>query len=281
MDDGFFVKENDCPTTFEGYTLLLPCVSVGNVPQLALDLLVNTAALPRVGWIKDDHLLPVVGGDAFDHTHQSGTLHCAAEVFVSEEDKLLVLQIRSPGAKGKGKRFVEQLIRWIKRCKFELTMLLTSSQAHERRDIQLSGSLFRFLLAVKSSRLFEKLHTELGWIPMEPRSPSLDVLDSSGTIQAVPSTDGLLDFSLVYLPGGGWAKHFYKECISENVQLILTGMFCSQGDNIHDAVTMATHANQFLRLPVGMKSDHSHEHKWKAPSYWKHMYGNPQPSVLY
>ena len=193
MDDGFFVKENDCPTTLEGYTLLLPCVSVGNVPQLALDLLVNTAALPRAGWIKDDHLLPVVGGDAFDHAHQSGTLHCAAEVFVSEEDKLLVLQIRSPGAKGKGKRFVERLIHWIKQCKFELVILLTSSHAHERRDIQLSGSLFRFLLAVKSSNLFHKLHTELGWIPLEPRSASLDALDSTDTVQAVPSTDGLLD----------------------------------------------------------------------------------------
>ena len=52
---------------------------MGNVPQLALDLLINTLVLPRVGWIKDNHLLPVVGSDAFDHTDQSGTLHCTAE----------------------------------------------------------------------------------------------------------------------------------------------------------------------------------------------------------
>lgn len=52
---------------------------MGNVAQLALDLLINTLVLPRVGWIKDSVLLPMVGGDAFDHTHQSGTLHCAAE----------------------------------------------------------------------------------------------------------------------------------------------------------------------------------------------------------
>ena len=289
MDDGLFVNENGCPTTFEGYRLLLPSVSVGNVPQLALDLLINTATLPRVGWIKDDHLLPVVGGDAFDHEHRSGILHCAAEVFVSEGDKLLIVQIRSPVAKSKGKRFMERLIHWIKQCKFELVILLTSSQAHERRDIQLSGSLFRFLLAIKSSSLFQKLHTELGWIPLEPRSASLAVLDSTGTTQLIPSADGILDLSLVYLPGGGWAKHFYKECISESIQLVLIGMFCSQGDNVHDAVAMATHANQLLCLPVRnsgfvghtKSGDSSSVQNWKAPSYWKCMYGNPQPSNLY
>ena len=39
----------------------------------------------------------------------------------------------------------------------------------------------------------------------------LDVVDSTGTTQALSDTGGVLDFSLVHLPGGGWAKHFYKE----------------------------------------------------------------------
>ena len=56
-----------------------PCISVGNVGQLAVDLLINSLRLGRVGYLHDPSLLPLVGNDAFDHTPQSGHLHTAAE----------------------------------------------------------------------------------------------------------------------------------------------------------------------------------------------------------
>lgn len=52
---------------------------MGNVPQLTVDLYINTLKLPRVGYLEDDSLLPVVGNDAFDHTRPSGHLHTSAE----------------------------------------------------------------------------------------------------------------------------------------------------------------------------------------------------------
>ena len=56
-----------------------PCVSVGNVAQLTVDLLINTLKLVRVGYLDDDSLLPLVGNDAFDHTRPAGHMHTAGE----------------------------------------------------------------------------------------------------------------------------------------------------------------------------------------------------------
>ena len=44
-----------------------------------MDLLVNTLQLPRVGYLNDPAILPLVGNDAFDHTQPSGYLHTSAE----------------------------------------------------------------------------------------------------------------------------------------------------------------------------------------------------------
>ena len=66
-----------------GYTLsagcvsLQPCISVGNVGQLAVDLLINTLRLPRAGHLHHLSLLPLAGSGAYSHT--SGLLHTAAE----------------------------------------------------------------------------------------------------------------------------------------------------------------------------------------------------------
>jgi len=56
-----------------------PCISVGNVAQLSVDLVVNTLKLSRVGYICDTSLLPLVGNDPFDHTGSAGHLHTAGE----------------------------------------------------------------------------------------------------------------------------------------------------------------------------------------------------------
>ena len=54
-----------------------PCVSVGNVAQLASDLLINTLKMERVGHLYDQCLLPLVCQSAFDHN--TGELSTGAE----------------------------------------------------------------------------------------------------------------------------------------------------------------------------------------------------------
>ena len=59
------------------YSSEQPCVSVGNVAQLAVDLFINSLQLSRVGHLHHASVLPLVGSSAFSHT--SHCLHTAAE----------------------------------------------------------------------------------------------------------------------------------------------------------------------------------------------------------
>lgn len=54
-----------------------PCVSVGNVAQLTVDVIINTLQLARVGHLHHPSLLPLVGSAAYSHT--THCLHTAAE----------------------------------------------------------------------------------------------------------------------------------------------------------------------------------------------------------
>lgn len=45
--------------------LFQPALSIGNVGQLAADLLVSSMGTERVGYLDDPHVLPCVGNDAY------------------------------------------------------------------------------------------------------------------------------------------------------------------------------------------------------------------------
>ena len=93
--DDFFISVESAQPDITGYNLILvsqwicwffyllfftqPCVSVGNVAQLTIDLLINSLKLQLLGWINEDAILPVVGNDAFAHTGATGNLHTASE----------------------------------------------------------------------------------------------------------------------------------------------------------------------------------------------------------
>lgn len=137
MMDSFFVAVNNdvqiVDHQWDGYTLLLPCVSVGNVPQLALDLQIssllktssaqNDKDLKLVGYIRSSNVHPFAGPDPFSlhgpllATSIQGlreffclpfcswcttliltlqTFLFTLPVFVSEAKKLVVIQQRSP-----------------------------------------------------------------------------------------------------------------------------------------------------------------------------------------
>mmetsp|Transcript_16729 Transcript_16729/g.52705 ORF Transcript_16729/g.52705 Transcript_16729/m.52705 type:complete len:224 (+) Transcript_16729:3523-4194(+) len=60
-----FVATPGTAPSFEGCRLILPAVTVANVGQLTVDLLVSTLALEPVGVIEDECVLPCVGNDPY------------------------------------------------------------------------------------------------------------------------------------------------------------------------------------------------------------------------
>ena len=93
---------------------LQPAVTLGNVGQLATDLLLSTLQLPRVGFLETTAVLPCAGNDAFKH--QAGLVAVSLELYHFQQDgqpDTFLLQQRSPAAKGCQQRFAKELSVWI------------------------------------------------------------------------------------------------------------------------------------------------------------------------
>lgn len=78
----------------ENYTLILPSVAVGNVGQLAVDLLISNLNLSKIGQIFSASFIPVVGANAY-HEH-SNELITAIDIYAGTKERIVVIQIRSP-----------------------------------------------------------------------------------------------------------------------------------------------------------------------------------------
>lgn len=69
-----------CFCYFSPSFLLQPAVAVGNVGQLAVDLIVSTLNMSRVGHIHTDCLIPMAGNNPYASSKEDGEeLHTPAE----------------------------------------------------------------------------------------------------------------------------------------------------------------------------------------------------------
>lgn len=94
MDQFFVPKSNSIDLS--SHTLILPCVSVGNVPQLTCDLLISTLInideqnIKLIGHINSDGLMPVAGPDPYKFCGDMLATSCQGNSF-NFVDKLILL----------------------------------------------------------------------------------------------------------------------------------------------------------------------------------------------
>lgn len=244
----------------------MPAVAVGNVGQLAVDLMVSTLNMSRVGFIHTDCLIPMSGNNPYATCREDAEeLHTPAEVFTASELKLAVLQIRAPIIQTKFKKFSQLLVSWIKTCGFSRTIVLSSSHAYQRDDQQLQGTPLRYLVTPSLLKGSADALKELGWREME----------------RVPAFPGLTDADAeprLYIPGGGITKRLYTDSCEEDLPLAALLLFCSEGDNIPDAFTLVNHLNDWLHL---LDNPSQKPNKWKVPASWSLLFGSGIPPALF
>lgn len=121
---------------FSGFTFIIPAVSIGNVPQLAIDALLCTYQPEKVGFLHDRNITPVVGHDPLaTNPHElKNSLGLSAEMFACFSRKLLVLQMRAPVVPGKEGAFCSTLLKWAQQQKITKIILLSSEPAATRKD---------------------------------------------------------------------------------------------------------------------------------------------------
>lgn len=254
-----FLKSNE---DLSEHILILPAISVGNVGQLAVDLLISSLRTTKVGHIHTAYIHALVGREAFSNgtDPNKGKLTLACEIYRCEDHPVIIIQINAPIVKGKAALFRAELRKWIKEQKFSKTVLLSSSYAHQRTDAQINDPTCRFLCTPQLETLQDQLSRTLNWRVLEVNTD-------------IPFLHGLHMDGRHYLPGGGITSYFLKECADDNIPLVVLLKFCFEGNNIPDAIELASYLNQWLHL--------FQQDTWKFPESWQLMFGNSAPLTIY
>lgn len=257
-----FIDNFDKKVSLAEFKLIIPAVSVGNVGQLAVDLVISTLNLTRVGYIRHQNISPVVA-----KCLNGLTTEC--ELYASSDLKIAVVQIRSTYGKFSSiSKFFTDL------CKsFKCVVILSGSYAYERKNIHLVQEPLYYLATdvfhdVKLPGLpgkWKKLE-ECDITPKRTKIPGKFFFIIKWEINKKLTC-------LFFLPGSGIGDHLYDLCAEEGIPALLIVSFVSEGDNRNDAVAMADYLNSWLEL----KS----ENFWKVPVVWDTLFGNPIPQNLF
>ncbi|XP_053659208.1 proteasome assembly chaperone 2 [Anopheles marshallii] len=234
---------------FTGYSFIVPSVSVGNVPQLAVDAVIETLQLEPIGLLWSPALIPIVGAPAFEHTNNDNTVTTTAELYISKAGKLLVLQIRAPLVGPLRQSFLDELSEFVRERKFSRVFLLASCFSHEKFDIRTGP--FRYV----ANELYEQTGDAAGRLQDERWTKHV-----GGVIH-----------------GGGYATKLLEALTVRSVPAVIFFMYVSEGDNTAEGLLLARMLNALTGdrlLPAG-KSD------FRWPNSWKHLFGTSHPRSLY
>ncbi|KAF0477756.1 PAC2 family-domain-containing protein [Gigaspora margarita] len=252
-------RENSCKIT--GSTLILPAISIGNVPQLAVDLLITTLNLQRIGFLEDENVIPVAGVNE----HLTRGITVAIEVYQSDDNKWTVIQQRATVIKKKWHNFAENLLAFIKQSQFSKVILLSSADATRRVDIQLTSLPLRILTTPSFPNDLSERATILGLKTLEKISNDNYALKQ--------------DSDLPKIPGGGISRFLFHKSQREDIPLIMIIFFAIEGDNTQDAFLLANYTNSLLNLLPQQEIPITK--LWKTPASWNYLFGNPYQQELY
>lgn len=249
------------------FTLLMPAVSVGNVGQLAIDLIISTLDMSKIGYFYTDCLVPMVGNNPYaTEEEDSEELSINTEVYALPSKKLVVLQLRSIFIKYKSKSFCEKLLAWVKSSCCARIIVLSSSHSYQRNDMQLRSTPFRYLLTPSMQKSVQNKIKSLNWLEME-KSPCIpEISDSEICIR---------------IPGGGITKTLYDESCSKEIQMAVLLKFVSEGDNIPDAISLVEYLNEWIQILKPSSDRHTSALPWKIPSSWQLLFGSGLPPALF
>ena len=140
-------------------------------------------------------------------------------------------------------------------------IILTSIYSHELKDLQSKTLSLRYI-ASKTLPITDKSRFQnLSWLQLE--SKMFDHINSEEVLQ---------------VPGGGFAKCLLETLEEGKIPCVALLRFCSEGNNIPDAVDLLNYLNQWISLIP------QHDNKLlaiKYPSSWKFLFGNALRSEIY
>lgn len=186
--------------------------------------------------------IPVLGPSFQEN---SDDLTTASEFFVSEKDKLVMFQTRTPCSAALLGSYFEEMLKFIKDEKISEVVILTSTFAHEQHFIGKSPFEFRANEFCKSKEF-------PGFSESSPDFP---------------------------IPGSGFALKFHQKVTNElQIPSVILYSFVSEGDNFLDAIQMCNNVNNYLKA---IPADTNQKLQVKIPISWKFLFGRNVTREIY
>ncbi|GER49859.1 proteasome assembly chaperone 2 [Striga asiatica] len=264
-------------------TLILPALSIGNVGQLAVDLLISSLKSEKIGYLDDPNVLPCVGNDAYSPS-PLGKLALPLEVYESSSSALTLVQQRSPVIKGMMMEYAKNMANFAAENGKKHVIILSSLDFGRWKNINMSCGLQIYYLSSSSVDGVDADCECLGWNKLQDYNPDqrawkyLNMLVADGFTpdEDFPSEE-LEDAD--YYPSLPFAALF--SCFkAKGLKVTCVLCFCSEGDNIPEAFSMAEAASMLTGLSnkefLGSGSD-----KWIVPFSWQSVYGPPADMTLF
>ncbi|XP_072393225.1 proteasome assembly chaperone 2 [Diabrotica undecimpunctata] len=229
------------PTNLNNFVIIIPCVSVGNVPQLAVDLLIKTYNLEKVASVWHSSIVPTVGADPYNCS--SSEICTACELYSNEDLKIACLQLRSTIETKTARKFFEDVYNSLKEMKVKKVVILSSAFDYELHNIKKE----RFYFLGKSQLNLTNI-------------PNIKELEKS-------------DNNKYSVNGAGFSINLYS-VLSKTLDCLLLGKYISEGDNRPDAQSLLEKVLNVTDLQQISKNV-------EYPSSWDYVFGAPPPIGIY
>lgn len=281
--------------------LLVPAVSVANVPQLAVDLLIHSLGLQLVGRLCDEFVYPFAGPRdvpsiplSTNNSPESTGISTAIEVYNSPELNLTVIQLRSPTLPNCRRIFTQKtLAPFIDQFQFSETVVAGSSNAALSEVVPAPRFKLFHQTSGDAPALVDSLSERLSSLSIDNELGNSIVSDVPKSVSELPESGFTLEAlaeisSLSIIPKdksattGSNSELLAKVCAAV--------LFVYEGDNFFDAHEFADRLGSILGLNVAqIKAQLPHpkdkkrvaaEPKWIEPLSWQGVYGKEIPIGL-
>ncbi|KAF7268296.1 hypothetical protein GWI33_018564 [Rhynchophorus ferrugineus] len=224
-----------------GFTLVIPSISIGNVPQLTVDLLIASLNLDKSISVWHPAIVNSVGSDPYNI--QSAAVSTACQLYYNDGLKLAVLQFRTTFDRRRIGIFLSDLLKAIVKLEFKKIVILSSLFDYELTNIRDKENLF---------------YATSGQI-------SEDIIKSVKAKVLEKDQNGYLLIS-----GAGLARKLYN-MLENKVECTLLVKYVSEGDNTSDSKVFLKQLLQFIPID-------SSKLKITIPPSWSYINGGP-PSL--
>jgi proteasome assembly chaperone 2 len=255
----FFYPTNNFKLT--GKTLIVPLVSTANVSQLAVDLLIASLSLKRIGIFDPRDLVPVVGG----REDGGDGVTTPLELYGRDGVDVVVIQQRSPAMKSRKQEFTESLLNFIHSSNFAACVFLSGVDMSNRTDAQMLTPTY-YIHPPNTPSLASSPLSALTQLPIP--------VYTSPVLQHPQATTN--EGSIPFIPGGGLTRRFLSSLPSAwTIPTVSLLQFVVEGDNRADANLLAVVTAKVLAVDQFIR-------EWKQPTSWKQgLFGTVHDQSLY